>query len=53
MTRMLAVLLLCATSVAAAERVQPGEWETTMTMGSTPPTLPQPDASNMPTPAEK
>ena len=37
MTRMLAVLLLCATSVAAAERVQPGEWETTMTMGSTQP----------------
>jgi hypothetical protein len=34
---MLAVLLLCATSVVAADRVQSGEWETTMTMGSTKP----------------
>jgi hypothetical protein len=37
MIRLIAVLLLCATSVTAADRVQAGEWETTMTMGSAKP----------------
>jgi hypothetical protein len=40
MTRMFAVLLavvFLATTAAAADRVQAGEWETTMTMGSAKP----------------
>jgi hypothetical protein len=38
MTRLFAVLLLCAAiPCAAADRVQAGQWETTMTMGSAKP----------------